>query len=494
MLQCRPEIEEHRKKVTSDTQRAIHSTNGSVIATLPRVLGATNWNGVAIDSREVRPGDLFVALPGERADGHSYVAHALERGTSAALVRRDWAVDAAAALPFPVAVVTDPTVETLQPPALIAVDDPLKTLQAWAAEHRSRFDLPVIGITGSVGKTSTKELLAAVLRQRLVTLANVKSFNNEIGLPLTLLQLGPEHQAAVLEMGTYGPGDIALLCAMARPRYAVELNVGASHLERMRTYETVARAKAELVEALPPDGVAILNGDDHRVRAMRERTTARSVLFGLDPSNDIWADAVESRGLDGIAFTLHMHGDEQRLELPLIGRHHVYTALAVIAVARELDLRWDAIAAGLGDVKEQPRLIVRPGMHDATLIDDTYNASPASCQAALDVLAEMPGRRIAVFGDMAELGPEEVAGHQAVGRAAAAVVDLLVAVGAKARLIGEAALRAPLKPEVLFATTNAEATELLLHRLRAGDYVLVKGARVAATEQIVAALGAKGVE
>ncbi len=473
---------------------------GSVLTTLPPVLMAAEFNGVIIDSREVQPGDLFVALPGEHTDGHQYVGDALRRGAAAALVRRDWAAQEAAAFNLPLYVAGTTSDRPARPvwPALIAVDDPLQTLQALAAYHRARFDLPVIGITGSVGKTSTKELVAAVLAQRLVTLSSAKSFNNEIGVPLTLLRLRPRHQAAVLEMGTYGPGEIAWLCTLARPQYGIVTNVGVSHLERMGSVETVARAKGELVAALPSGGAAILNGDDHRVRAMRELTSTRTVLFGLDRSNDIWASEIESRGLRGIAFTVHIEGEQRRLEVPLLGRHSVYTALAAIAIARELKLPWPAIEAGLCDGKARVRIVVRQGRNGATLLDDTYNASPVSCQAALDLLAEMPGRRIAVFGDMAELGPEEVAGHRAVGRAAAGVVDLLVVVGSRARDIGAAALEArdtagtPL--DVLFASSNTEASVLLRDRIGAGDYVLVKGARVAATEEIVAALSTEGAQ
>lgn len=484
--------EESGQKVATPGIGTGNNETGSVVEALPPVLVRTEWNGVAIDSREVQPGDLFVALPGEHVDGHTFVGDALRRGAAAALVRSDWALSQAAALDLPVNIVAGSSVTELTAPALIAVADPLQTLQAWAAYHRARFDLPVIGITGSVGKTSTKELLAAVLSERLVTLASVKSFNNEIGLPLTLLRLRPDHQAAVLEMGTYGPGDIALLCRLARPQYGIELNVGPSHLERMQTLETVARAKAELVEALPSGGLAILNGDDPRVRAMRERTNARTVFFGLDPTNDIWADKVESRGLRGITFTVHVQGEERTIELPLLGRHHVYTALPVIAVARELGLPWTAIEGGLRSLKEPPRLIIRKGINGSTLLDDTYNASPVSCQAALDVLAEMPGRHVAVFGDMAELGPEEIPGHRAVGRAAAGVVDLLVVVGEKARHTGEAAMEARhgQVPEICFAASNGEASTLLRERIRSNDYILVKGARVAATEEIVASLRA----
>jgi len=452
--------------------------------TLPPVLTGLRFKSVAIDSRQAQPGDLFVALPGEHTDGHQYVEAALECGAVAALVRKDWAATQGSALGARQHVAT----------RLIAVDDPLQTLQALSARHRAGFDLPVIGITGSVGKTSAKELVAAVLRQRLVTLANVKSFNNEIGVPLTLLRLEIEHQAAVLEMGTYGPGEITSLCALARPQYAIVTNVGPSHLERMKTLDTVALAKSELPAALPADGLAVLNGDDPRVRRMREVTPARVLLYGLDASNDIWADEIEVGGLAGLVFTAHLAGEQRRLQAPLLGRHNVYTALSAIAIARELGLDWEAIEAGLHDSSAQARLVARPGIQGAILLDDTYNASPVSCQAALDLLASLPGRRIAVFGDMAELGDEEEVGHRTVGHATAGMVDILVVVGAKARWIGEAAKEGAQAPEVLFAGSNAQAVELLRDLIGKGDYVLVKGARIAATEEIVVALSAVRVD
>lgn len=465
-------------------------TTGSAFGSLPAVLLGARFRAVAIDSRAVEPGDLFVALPGEHTDGHRFVGMALERGARAAIVRQEWA--RTAELPAGVTVV-DLDATGLSAPAVVPVADPLETLQALAAHHRTQVDVSVIGITGSVGKTSTKQLVAAVLAQHLHTLSSVKSFNNEIGVPLTLLRLEPAHQAAVIEMGTYGVGEIAMLCRIARPQIGIVTNVGVSHLERMRTREVVARAKRELVEALPPHGVAILNGDDHRVRAMRDHTPGRVVTYGFAPSNDVWADDIETHGLSGLSFTLHGEGEDRRLRVPLIGQHNVYTALAAIIVARELGVPWSAIERGLNDPDAQPRLVVRAGRNGATLLDDSYNASPTSCAAALAVLDEMPGRRIAVFGDMAELGPEEEEGHRAVGVAAAPVVDLLVVVGQKARMIGHATEAAKERPiEVLYVDTNDQASALLRERIGTNDYVLVKGARVAATEQIVAALAEEG--
>jgi UDP-N-acetylmuramoyl-tripeptide--D-alanyl-D-alanine ligase len=466
---------------------------GSVETALPSLHTQRSFGNAAIDSRLVAMGDLFVALPGERVDGHQFVGDALRRGAFGVIVRRDWAAEHLQSLDQSVAVIADSDSLALvqsDQPIVFAVADPLATLQRLSAIHRQRMSAAVIGITGSVGKTSTKEVAAAVLRQRFKTLYSGKSYNNEIGVPLTLLRLEPEHQAAVIEMGTYGPGEIAFLCELARPQFGIVTNVGVSHLERMKTPDVVAVAKRELVESLPADGVAILNIDDRRVRQMAEHTAARPFLYGLDPAADLWADEIESRGLHGVAFTVHYGDERRRFETPLLGSHAVYIALPSIAAGLLLGLSWEQIAAGLCDAEARSRIVVLRGINGATLLDDTYNASPASCRAALDLLAQVPGRRTAVFGDMAELGPIEEEGHREVGRAAAQVVDRLIVVGDKARWIGEAAQEGPRIPEIMFTRSNAEAAALLLPKLGADDVVLVKGARVAQTEEIVNALRA----
>lgn len=238
--------------------------------------------------------------------------------------------------------------------------------------------------------------------------------------------------------------------------------------------------------------MAILNGDDPRVRAMRDRTAARVLMYGLGPDNDVYATDIGGGGLKPITFTVHIDGEQRPIQTGLLGEHNVYTALATIAIARELDVPWAAIEAGLNTADAQARLTPRAGLHGATLLDDTYNASPTSCAAALRVLAQTPGRHVAVFGEMAELGPEEEAGHREVGTVAAQIVNLLVVVGAKARLIGEAAAVSEPTLDIVYAANNAEAIEVLRERIGANDYVLVKGARVAATEEIVAALAREG--
>jgi UDP-N-acetylmuramoyl-tripeptide--D-alanyl-D-alanine ligase len=459
---------------------------------IPAALGQVAFSEAAIDSREVAPGALFVALRGERTDGHDFLAAAFARGAYGALVQREQLEGQV--LDRPVALVDPISGEGLAdatPDAalLITVDNPLAALQRLAAYHRRLFSPKVIGITGSVGKTSTKEVTAAVLRRRYRTLKNPRSFNTEATLPIALLQLAGDHEVAVLEMGTFGPGEITLLTQLARPHIGIVTNIGPSHLERMGNIDTIARAKSELVQALPNNGYAILNVDDQRVRGMATQTAAQPFFYGLDPAADLWADEIESRGLEGITFHAHHAGEDVVLKLPLLGRHSVHTALAATAAGLLLGLGWDAIVAGLRDESAQLRLLAVPGVGGATLIDDTYNASPTSSLAALNLLADLDGRRIVTLGDMLELGSYEEEAHRMVGRRVAEVADILIVVGQRARWIAEEAANGGLpRDHILTAATNDEVIGLLRDIVAQGDYVLIKGSRGVAMEGIVAAL------
>jgi UDP-N-acetylmuramoyl-tripeptide--D-alanyl-D-alanine ligase len=462
---------------------------------IPPALSQVAYGEAVIDSRLATPGSLFVALSGEKVDGHHFLANAVAHGASAALVRRAQVADLDPGRPCAVVDATGAGLAGATPATvlLIAVDDPLAALQRLSAYHRGLFMPKVIGITGSVGKTSTKEVAAAVLRRRFSTLKNPRSYNTESTLPISLLQLEAHHDVAILEMGAYGPGDISLLASIARPHIGIVTNIGPSHMERMGSLETVAQAKSELVQALPADGYAILNIDDPRVRAMDQATPARPFFYGLDPAADLYADAIESRGLGGIAFRAHYAGDAVMLKLPLLGRHSVHTALAAAAAGLLLGLGWDAIIDGLRDESAQLRLLAVPSASGATLIDDSYNASPASSLAALNLLAELDGRRIVVLGDMLELGAIEEEAHRIVGRRVAEVADLLISVGQRARWIAdEAQLSGMGAGQITMLNTNAEAIALLGGRLRSGDNVLIKGSRGAAMEVIVAALQQPG--
>jgi UDP-N-acetylmuramoyl-tripeptide--D-alanyl-D-alanine ligase len=421
-----------------------------------------------IDSREARAGDLFFALPGERADGHDFVASALSAGAAGAVVGR--------------------AVETPEGSAVFIVSNPLNALQRLAAMWRRRHEARVIAVTGSVGKTTVKELIASVLSHRFRVLKSEANLNTEIGIPLTLLNLRPEHERAVLEFGMYQPGDVALLARIGKPAVGVVTNVSYVHLERVRSFGRIVAAKAELVEALPADGLAVLNGDDANVAAMSRRTRARSILYGLSEQCDVRATDVTSRGLDGFSFRLQAGGSTLDIDCPLPGKHHVYPALAAAAVALEEGMTPDEVASALREARLDLRLTVRTGPNGSTIIDDSYNASPASMIAALDLLSESKARRrIAVLGHMRELGAAEDEGHEQVGRHAATTCDVLMVCGEDARLLAEAA-RAAGHTGVRLLARPEETAETLRRELREGDVCLVKASRAVGLESVVEAL------
>jgi UDP-N-acetylmuramoyl-tripeptide--D-alanyl-D-alanine ligase len=441
---------------------------------------------VAIDSREATAGCLFVGLKGEQVDGSEFAGDAIARGAAAVIVSRIPAAD--------VQVWTaDQGADEIRPPVAIVVPDPLWALQELAACWRKRLKVRVIGITGSVGKTVTKELAAAMLSRRYETLRSEGNLNNEIGLPLTLLAATPQTERAVLEMAMYALGEIARLAEIAAPAVGVVTNVEPVHLERLGTMNRIAQAKAELVQALPKDGVAILNGDDPRVRSMAAMTQAKAFTYGLSPDCDLYATDMESHGLEGIRFQLHYGRETVHARAALLGAHSVHTALAATAVALNEGLAWHEIMEGLMDVSAQLRLIATTAIRDALILDDTYNASPKSTIAALNLLSEMKGRRIAVLGDMLELGGLEDEGHRKVARRALEVVDNLIAVGSRGRIIGEEVLACGMPPaRVSIVASNQDAIAVLKEWLEPGDIVLVKGSRGMQMEEIVQALRAGG--
>jgi UDP-N-acetylmuramoyl-tripeptide--D-alanyl-D-alanine ligase len=451
----------------------VEATGGRLLARSSRPI-----RGGAADSREVVSGNLFVALPGERTDGHAFVGAALAAGAAAAIVARP-----------PDGVSLDDADATI-----IEVPDVLRALHAVAAGWRRLFDPLVVGVTGSIAKTSTKEAIATVLASELVTLKNEGNQNNEIGLPLTVLRLRPDHQAAVLEMGMYVGGEIAELAAIGAPEIGVVTAVQPVHLSRIGTIEAVERAKGELVEALPPDGVAVLNADDERVRRMSTRTDARVVTYGFAPDAMVRADAVESAGADGMRFDLVADGSRRPVVIPTLGRLAVHNALAAAAVGLASGFSAERVAAALAlgwSAPHRGALIRRGGV---TIVDDSYNASPGSMLAAIDLLAGMPGRRIAVLGEMLELGDGHEAGHERVGAAAATVVDRLVVVGERGPAgIARGARDAGLATDAIVeAPDRAAALATLEAELRPGDVVLVKASRGVAldflVEDLVAAL------
>lgn len=442
-----------------------------------------------VDSRQVSPGGMFVALPGETLDGHDYVADAFQRGAAVALIQQPLVDD----MPTLDLRERRSTVsrEEAAPPIALLVNDSLKSLQAIAGYWRRQLDVRVIGITGSVGKSTTKELTADVLEQRYRTLKNPGNLNNEIGLPLTLLKLSEKHQRAVLEMGFYVPGEISLLCDLSLPHVGVVTNVSQVHMSRAGSLEAIVKGKSELVENLPaaPEGTAILNFDEPLVKEMADRTEAAVFYYGLDPEADLWASDVEGLGLDGVRFVLHHQDDALHVRVPLLGRHSVHTALRAAAVGLVEGLTWGEIISGLQGAHAQLRLVAVNGPGGALLLDDTYNAAPPSTLAALNLLDELEGRRVAVLGDMLELGEFEERGHRIVGGRAAEIVDLLITVGPRAHWIAEEARRAGLAADRIVEVEDSQAALAYLDgKIGSDDVVLIKGSHGMAMDQIVAEL------
>jgi UDP-N-acetylmuramoyl-tripeptide--D-alanyl-D-alanine ligase len=369
------------------------------------------------------------------------------------------------------------------------VDNSIVALQQIARFWRRKLDLRVIGITGSVGKSTTKEAVADVLGVRYKTLKSPGNLNNEIGLPLTMLKLSKGYERAVLEMGFFVPGEIQFLCEIALPQIGVVSNVGTVHAERAGSQEAIARGKSELVQALPADGVAILNFDDPWVRKMEEKAKARVFFYGLSPEADLWADHIEGLGLDGIRFQLHYKGETVHARIPMIGRHSVHTALRASAVGLNDGLGWQEIFEGLSQGHSQLRLAAVRSQTGALILDDTYNASPESMLAALNLLDEMDGRKVAVLGDMLELGPYEKQGHEMVGMRASQVAKVLLTLGPRAHMIADSARRAGMKPANIFEFEEIEPiVDWLSNNLTKDDAVLIKGSHGLRMERITAAL------
>jgi UDP-N-acetylmuramoyl-tripeptide--D-alanyl-D-alanine ligase len=440
-----------------------------------------------LDSRKAGNTSVFFAFQGENVDGHDYVADAFARGAVAAVIEH--AVDVEAPV---IDVSNGAQPAMLATPLLIRVDNVLKALQEAATFWRRKFDdTRVIGVTGSVGKTTTKEVVTRVLERRYRVLRSRSSYNNEIGLPLTLLQLTDEHDYVVLEMGMYVRGDIRALAEIARPHVGILTNVEPVHAERAGSIENIALGKQELVEDLPPapEGVAILNHDDARVRAMAEATDARVFFYGFSPEADLWADDVESLGLDGIRVRLHYHNERLYLRVPLLGRHSVHTVLRSASAGLVEGLTWQEIAEGLRAPGAQLRLVSVPGPHDSLILDDTYNSSPPSALAALNLLEDLEGRKIAVLGDMLELGAYEEEGHLKVGCRAAAVVTHLIVVGELAETLARGArlCRFP-RERIHVAKDNDDAVAIIKGLLQPDDVILVKGSRALQMEDIVGQL------
>ena len=413
-------------------------------------------SGGVIDSREAGPGLMFCALPGERADGHEYMRSALEKGAACCLATH-----------VPEGV-TGP---------VILVDDVRSAMAKIAGVCRDRLGIPVVGITGSSGKTTAKEMCAAVLSQKYNTLKTEKNFNNELGVPLTLFRIGPEHGAAVVELGINHFGEMSRLGAMAKPDIAVYTLIGRSHLEALGDLDGVLRAKGELVEHMPPDGLLIVNGDDEKLAAWRP--ARRKLTFGLGEGCDVRGVGFAPRGAKGSALTVL--AGERRIELflPAYGRHLAYAALAAAAVGIELGLSDGQIAAGAADyapVGRRARIIETPSL---TVIDDCYNANPDSVKMAIASAGALGGRLVCILGDMLELGELSEQMHREVGEAARAAGALLLTAGERSAAMGGEHF-----------ASKAELISALPRLLKRGDRVLVKASHSMAFEEISDALRA----
>ncbi len=452
-------------------------------------------SSVSIDSRQAESGSLFIALPGEHVDGHEYVQSAFENGAILALTGKqppegvntlDLRLDRSNLQKRDQIQSYD-----IKLPLCIRVDDPLSALHTIAADWRDRHPLNTIGITGSVGKTSTKELSSAMLSQKFSVLKNPGNRNNEIGLPLTLLELEDHHECAVLEMGFYVLGEIQTLCEIAQPQVGVITNIGTVHAERAGSQEAIAKGKAELVQSLPaaPAGIAILNMDDPWVRKMADMTQAQVITYGITEKSDLMAKDIRTFGLDGVSCTLSYGDDEHQVTSPLLGAFSVYTILCATAVALTQGLDWGSITTGLKESRLDLRMhsFTLPG--DITILDDTYNASPTSTIAALELLQGLEGRRVAILGDMLELGRYEFSGHESVGLVAATAADELILIGNRARIIADTAVaNGFVKESVHWFVDSNQAAEEITGLIKSGDMVLIKGSNSMRMDRILTAI------
>ena len=437
-----------------------------ILKNLPGRLVQGDFNsqarGVSTDSRTIQEGNLFVALAGPHFDGRAFLSQAFDRGAAGALISGPWSLDS----------IPDPGI-------VIEVDDTLQALGDLARIWRQPFSLPLVGITGSNGKTTTKEMLAGILESSGPTLKNPGNLNNLIGLPLTLLGLGPEHRFAVLEMGMNRSGEIRRLSAIAGPTVGLITNIGPAHLEGLGSLEAIARAKGELFEALTREDWAVINQDDPRVLELSTRCSSQKITFGLDPRAEVRAEEVRLNSA-GLIFWLCAQGQRREIRLPLPGRHNVGNALAAAAAALVLGLSLDRIQGGLeGFSPPAHRLQIRIGSQGVHLLDDSYNANPASLKAALETfqLLRQEQRGGLVLGDMLELGASSRTAHQEIGTLVGRLgVDYLLTLGERTPALRDEALLGSRPPvQAIHCGSPKELLEQLNRLAQSGDWVLIKG-------------------
>ena len=450
--------------------------NEIALATGGRIIGPETGevSAVSTDSRSVSSGQLFVPLQGERFDGHTFIAGLAEQGVTAVLAEERW-----------LKVHSIPEHLTC-----IAVKNSLHALGDLAAEWRKRFEIPVIGVTGSNGKTTVKEMLGTILELTGPGLKTSGNLNNLIGLPQMLFQLRPEHRWAVLEMGMSEPGEIDRLAAIAAPRVGIVLNALPAHLQSMGSVEAVAAAKGELLHRISDGGLAVVNADDPRVASLSQNASARRISFGID-RGEVRAKNIEPLGLDGQRFLLVTPHGEATVHLKACGRHNIYNALAATAALLE-KVELSKIVAGLESFAPYKGRLQIEKFGSVTLIDDSYNANPASTKAALETLSQIApvGRRIAVLGDMMELGEHEDEAHLSVGVVAGRNTDRLYLLGdLMIKHAAEGALLADMDADAIICCTNHTEIATLLHKTTSeGDMILFKGSRGMAMEKAISEL------
>ena len=432
--------------------------------------------GVVIDSRQVESGYLFVAIPGEKVDGHKFIPDVFAKGAAAVLSEQQ-----------------------LEDPAgpYILVESTTKALRDLAEYYRKSLDIKVVGITGSVGKTSTKEMIASVLSEKYKVLKTEGNYNNEIGLPLTIFKIRAEHEVAVLEMGISEFGEMHRLATMANPDICVITNIGLCHLENLKTRDGILKAKTESFAHLKKDGIAILNGDDDKLSTIRQVGDKEPVFYGMeekmeyreDAKKSVYATGVENLGLYGMQARIHTPEGERDVRIPIPGEHNVYNALAATAVGLSLGLSLDQISSGILKAKTIGGRTNLLNTGSMTVIDDCYNANPVSMKASIDVLATSEGRKMAVLGDMGELGENEKKLHYEVGEyLAKKEIDVLFCAGELSEEIAKAAQKESKTCEVYYFKTRDALLEQLLPFLKKGDTVLVKASHFMEYPKIVKAL------
>ncbi|TLY22751.1 MAG: UDP-N-acetylmuramoyl-tripeptide--D-alanyl-D-alanine ligase [Nitrospirae bacterium] len=478
------------------TTGEIMTITGGVLAQgLPPMTIRRIWT----DSRTVRSGDLFVALAGVRFDGHQFVADALKKGAAGAIVRRGFVGAEGARVPVAPSNATGdgphPARKAPWQGLLIEVEDPLRAFQELARAHRHRFDIPVVAVSGSNGKTTTKEMIGAILTERFPTLKTDGNLNNHIGVPRTLLRLTARHRAAVIEMGISRQGEMTRLCEIAEPTHGVLTNIGPTHLETLGDLRTVAQAKGEMLDRLPRDGTAVLNADDVFFKDLAARVRGQVRSFGFSGRADVRALQVERRGPACSRMRVGVRGRARPLfvTLGVAGAHNLANALAAIATGLALGVGERAIRAGLARFRPSAMRSEVRRWRGVTWLNDCYNANPSSLRAALRWLTELKselkgdGRAIAVLGDMLELGEGSVRIHRDIGEELARQgTDYLLTVGELAAEIAAGARRAGMPDDRMIVTQeHAALAERLQGILREGDVVLLKGSRGARMERVL---------